>query len=183
VTTRALDASGSDGGAGSDRGRWQPLQQPAPALRGEDLALESLWHLICRSCGQQFTQRRTGRPRLYCERCAPSGSPAASSALWRAANPEKVAAYNDGRRAVPLAYRPSLCCWCGNPYERRRRKQAPTCSERCRQQYERQRVARQLLDEGRTTREVARVLGVSRRALDRLLAHPCPTPHRIRGQR
>jgi len=66
----------------------------------------------CLACGRLIVYWGRGR-RKFCEVCTPSGS---SGAAWRAANPERVAAYNEARR-VPSS--PRACPECGTVFEGR----------------------------------------------------------------
>ena len=53
----------------------------------------------CRACKAPIPPHpAAGRPRKFCTTCVPPVPGAVGSAAWRAVNPKRVAAYNDGRR-------------------------------------------------------------------------------------
>jgi hypothetical protein len=65
---------------------------------------------VCEQCGQVFERNGRGRPRRFCATC---GSPAVAAARWREVNAEARAAYNLGRRVVPVA---KVCVVCGGQF-------------------------------------------------------------------
>jgi len=101
----------------------------------------------CAACGTtiRHTNQR-GRARKFCDACVPRGG---GGSAWRAANPDKVYAYNaerrtevervrraalararDDRRKGPLEPRP--CEGCGQDYVPKiRHRQSRFCSQRC----------------------------------------------------
>jgi hypothetical protein len=84
----------------------------------------------CASCGAALPEHQgRGRPRKFCVDCVPPGTGAAALRAWRAANPEKVRAYNEARRLAPLLPRP--CAACGEIFTPLRRSDdAETCGRR-----------------------------------------------------
>lgn len=46
-----------------------------------------------------------GRPRKYCVECVPPGTGADAIRAWRKVNSDRVAAYNESRRVVPMFIR------------------------------------------------------------------------------
>ncbi len=69
----------------------------------------------CAACGAPiYPNQGRGRRRKFCSACTPPGS---SGLAWRAANPERVAAYNEGRRLPPSSPRP--CPECGEMFQGR----------------------------------------------------------------
>lgn len=72
---------------------------PVPRKRIREKEAEMSPERRCRACNAAIPPSTgRGRPRKFCTACVPPGAGAVGSAAWRAVNPERVAAYNDGRR-------------------------------------------------------------------------------------
>jgi hypothetical protein len=168
-------------GAGTDRDRAEPLAQPTPSL-GERKRAK---HKTCTHCGERkpledfpANQKMLDGRSSWCRVCH-----AEACARWRAEHPAAVERDRLRKRLIPAREKWQPCLWCGRVFEVVRRDIPRGCSKRCRERLERQALARELVAAGHARREVARVLGLHRSAVDRLLAHPNPPKRPLAGQR
>jgi len=53
----------------------------------------------CERSGEEFTHNGKSPRRRFCPKCVRLVTPSERAAAWRSANPERVSAYNEGRRA------------------------------------------------------------------------------------
>lgn len=111
------------------RSRFGPVERGSPRERPRFSRdkLVSASRTRCDTCGRRMPPPRgRGRPRKRCELCAADKS--ALGRAWRAANPDAVAEYNDGRRQQ---LRARTCRECRDRFTPTRR-DSWYCSETCR---------------------------------------------------
>ncbi len=128
---RALRAIGPAAAGDDDGGASRPTTPPHPPRQSEFARNTRRGYPVierrCPACGAPVDPWAHGR-RRFCVECSP-GPGAVSSAAWRRAYPEAVAAYNEGRRLPRV---PRACATCGAMFTGRSKRVycSPDCRER-----------------------------------------------------